>query len=118
MKRMTTTVSYKVPKGWYCNHTMHKSTPLTRCRFCTDLGKGVFTCVLYNEPLTVTEGALIHKAEGCYNKQGIVEDAPTVKPKELIAYALKTYRKTYLALINQGIPEEMAHKAALEEVTK
>ena len=80
MKRLTTKVTYKVPIGPYCNHDNKKSTPLTRCRFCTDLGKYGFTCVLHNEQLA-SMGVLINKCDSCMKKQGIVEDVPTVSPK-------------------------------------
>lgn len=118
MKRMTTTVTYKVPNGTFCNHTMHKSTPLTRCRFCTDLGKNVFTCVLYNEPLKVIEGALIYKSADCLNKVGIVEEAVSINSKELIKYSVTQYRKLYVLFMDQGLPEPLAHKTAYEEVVK
>lgn len=118
MKKLTTTVTYKVPKGLYCNHSMQKSTHSTRCRFCTDLGKGRFTCVLHNMPLDLMEGILIYKTDACLAQQGTVEDTPTLPPKEVAKYALKEYRKLYLSLIKQGYPEEMAHKAAQEGVIK
>lgn len=118
MKKQTTTVTYKVPKGMYCNHKLQKSTPSTRCRFCTDLGKGAFTCVLYNLPLDVMEGKLIYKATPCMKQEGTVEDTPMVNPKDVVKYTIKEYRKIYLSLIKQGYPEELAHKAAQEEVTK
>ncbi len=117
MKRLTTKVTYKVPIGPYCNHTMQKSTPLTRCRFCTDLGKYGFTCVLHNEQLA-SMGVLINKCDSCMKKQGVVEDAPTVPPKDLMIYAVKKYRKLYQDLLRQGFPEPIADKMAQEEVLK
>jgi hypothetical protein len=117
MKKLTTTVTYKVPDGLYCNHTMQKSTPLTRCRFCTDLGKHGFTCVLHNEQLAST-GPIISKCGACLKKQGVVEDIPSVKPKELMKYAVLEYRRIYFELIKQGIPEALADKMAQEEVLR
>ena len=118
MKRLTTKVTYKVPIGPYCNHDNKKSTPLTRCRFCTDLGKYGFTCVLHNEQLTVIGNKLIYKCEACVNQQGVVEDAPTIPPKDLMTYAIKEYRKLYQDLLRQGFPESIADKMAREEVLK
>jgi hypothetical protein len=118
MKRLTTKVTYKVPIGPYCNHTMQKSTPLTRCRFCTDLGKYGFTCVLHNEQLAVLGGKLISKCEACFSQQGIVSDTPTVEPKEIIKFAISEYRRIYKELVKQGFPEPIADKIAQEEVLK
>lgn len=117
MKKLTTTVTYKAPNGLYCNHTMQKSTPLTRCRFCTDLGKYGFTCVLHNEQVA-SIGVLIQKSAKCLSKQGTVEEPLVVSPKALVTYAVKEYRKLYLALIKQGLPDYLADKAAQEEVLK
>ena len=117
MKRLTTKVTYKVPIGPYCNHDNKKSTPLTRCRFCTDLGKYGFTCVLHNEQLA-SMGVLINKCDSCMKKQGVVEDVPTVPPKDLMTYAVKTYRKLYQDLLRQGFPEPIADKMAQEGVLK
>lgn len=65
MKQLKTTVCYNVPEGFYCNHSMRKSTPLTRCRFCTEVSKANFVCVLHNEPLLLESGALIYKTKAC-----------------------------------------------------
>ena len=118
MKRLTTKVTYKVPIGPYCNHTMQKSTSLTRCRFCTDLGKGKFTCVLHNDQLALLGGILVQKSPACMSKQGVVEDVPTVQPKDLMTYAVKEYRKLYQNLLRQGFPEPIADKMAQEGVLK
>lgn len=67
MKTLKTTITYKVPDHEYCNHTMQKSTPHTRCRFCTDIGKNTFVCVLHNQPLAVVSGVLVQKCEECKN---------------------------------------------------
>ncbi len=120
MKRLTTKVIYKVPIGPYCNHDNKKSTPLTRCRFCTDLGKYGFTCVLHNEQLAVLGGKLIYKCEACFSQQGIVSDTPThaVDPKEIIKFAISEYRRIYKELVKQGIPEVLADKLAQKEVSE
>lgn len=118
MKRLTTKVTYKVPIGPYCNHDNKKSTPLTRCRFCTDLGRGKFTCVLHNDQLALLGGALIQKSLACMSKQGMVEDAPYVPPKDLMQYAITEYRRIYNDLLNQGVPDKLAHKMAQKEVSE
>lgn len=118
MKTMTTTVTYKVPDGLYCNHKLQKSTPLTRCRFCTDLGKGMFTCVLYNDPLSVYSGALILKSERCSKQEGYVEDAPLLTPKQIIKHSLAVYHKIYKKMLEAGYPEALAHQVATEEAYK
>ena len=118
MKRLTTKVTYKVPIGPYCNHTMQKSTSLTRCRFCTDLGKGKFTCVLHNDQLALLGGALIQKSPACAAKQGVVGDTPYVSPKDLMQYAITEYRRIYKDLLDQGVPDKLAHKMAQKEALK
>lgn len=118
MKRLTTKVTYKVPIGPYCNHDNKKSTPLTRCRFCTDLGRGKFTCVLHNDQLALLGGALIQKSPACMSKQGVVEDIPTVPPKDLMQYAITEYRRIYMDLLKQGVPDKLAHKIAQKEASE
>lgn len=128
MKKINTTVTYRVSDGNYCNlrQESHKGFPANqRCRFCTQVTKNNFVCVLHNMPLVVEEGCLIRKAQACmrnmaYKSQTVpdVDDTPTLPPKEVAKYALKEYRKLYLALIKQGYPEEMAHKAAQKGVIK
>lgn len=118
MKKLTTTVTYKVPKGMYCNHEMKKSTSFTRCRFATDLGKHGFTCVLHNEPLAVYCGNLLSKCDACFSQHGIVSDTPTVEPKEIIKFAISEYNRIYKDLIKQGVPAGLAEKLAQKEVLK
>ena len=118
MKRLTTKVTYKVPIGPYCNHDNKKSTPLTRCRFCTDLGKGKFTCVLHNDQLLLLDGTLIQKSPACMAKQGVVGDTPYVSPKDLMQYAITEYRRIYKDLLKQGVPDKLAHKMAQKEASE
>jgi hypothetical protein len=65
MRKIKTTLEYLVPDGLYCNHKMAKSNPSTRCRFCTEVSKGVFVCVIHNLPLLVESGYLILKTVEC-----------------------------------------------------
>jgi hypothetical protein len=116
MRRQTVTVTFKAPKGFYCNRTLQKPTPLNRCRFCTDLRQGRYTCVLYNEPLAVTDGVQIDKAPQCLAKDGEVHDEPFVPTQDIIKFSLLEYRKVYTALIKQGVPEKLAHVTAMKEV--
>ena len=118
MVRMTTTVKYKVPRGLYCNHQMKKSTPLTRCRFCTEVHKGSFTCVLYNDQLNVLNGILIQKSPACLSKCKVVEDTPEIPIEDLAKHILSEYRKIYNDLRSNGIPDELADKIAQKEVLK
>lgn len=111
MRRQKTIVIHLVPRGPYCN--IQKTA---RCRFCTEVKKNVFVCVLYNEPL---EGsALIYKTDQCLNKVGTVEDAPLVPPRELMKHTITEYHKAYIKLIASGVPEKLADKAAQEEAMK
>jgi hypothetical protein len=73
--------------------------------------------VLHNEQLAST-GVLISKCPACLKQQGVVEDVPTVPPKDLMTYAVKAYRKLYQDLLRQGFTEPIADKMAQEEVLK
>jgi len=73
--------------------------------------------VLHNEQLAAI-GVMISKCPACLKKQGVVEDVPTVPPKDLMTYAVKEYRKLYQDLLRQGFPEPIADKMAQEGVLK
>lgn len=122
MKRLASTIRYLVPKHQYCNHDLAKSTPNTRCRFCTDLGKGLFVCVLHNEPLLVEQAKLILKTPRCLKASQFckteIEDMPRIPPRELVRQAVLEYRKIYQQLMADGIPEPLADKYAREAVIK
>ncbi len=128
MKKIETTVTYKVSDGCHCNlrRESHKRFPADqRCRFCTNLGKDGFVCVLHNVPLVVEEGCLIRKAQACmrnmaYKSQTVpdVGGLPKVNPKDIIKWALDEYMKTYNQLVKDGYPEALAAKLAKEAVTK
>lgn len=120
MKKIKTTVSYKVSDGMYCNlrFEKHKGFPAEqRCRFCTNLGKDGFVCVLHNMPLVVEEGHLIRKSQACmrniaYRSQTVPDEVeqPKVKPKDLIKWCLTEHNK----LLSEGYPAAIATKAILE----
>lgn len=119
MKTVTTTVKYKVPRGPYCNHTMQKSTILTRCRFCTEVKKGAYTCAMYNQPLAVVDGTLILKEDRCLRQEGVdAPDSYNLNTKDVMKHAITEYRKIYKYLIEQGAPDGLAHKTAQEEALK
>ena len=128
MKKIETTVTYKVSDGFYCNlrqEAWKNFPPEQRCRFCTQVTKNNFVCVLHNIPLVVEEGCLIRKAPQCmknmaYKSQTVPEpeEATKVNPKDLIKWALDEYMKTYNQLVKDGYPEVLAAKLAKEAVTK
>ena len=83
--------------------------------------------MLHNEPLTVSSGIMIHKADDCLAKKGIVEDKPVIesKPalpaiptKEIMKYAITQYKSIYNELLMNNIPDKLAQKYAMEEVLK
>jgi len=128
MKKIKTTVSYKVSDGMYCNlrSEKHKGFPAEqRCRFCTNLGKDGFVCVLHNMLLAVEEGCMIRKTQACmrnmtYKGQIVpdVDDTPKVNPKYIIKCALDEYNRVYNQLIKDGYPAALAMKIAKESVLK
>lgn len=71
MMTLKTTVKYKVPVGMYCYYECNKKSP--RCRFCVEHKKGIFICVLHNEPLAVEQGYLAIKTTGCMKGVSSIE---------------------------------------------
>ena len=60
MKRVKTTVTYKVPDWEFCNCSRLGKPTKDMCRFCVKHGKN-YVCVLHNMPLDVVEGILVKK---------------------------------------------------------
>lgn len=128
MRKIKTTVTYKVSDGNYCNlrTEKHKGFPADqRCRFCTNLGKDGFVCVLHNMPLSLEEGGMIYKSSACmrnmaYKSVEVPDETgtPAVKPKDIIKWALDEYNRTYNKLLNDGYPAALAMKAAKDSVLK
>lgn len=120
MKQLKSTIRYLVPDHQFCNHTLDKSTASTRCRFCTDLGKGVYVCVLHNYPLSVYQGTLIMKTDACLKASRFslqqIDDPPIVPVKEQIKQALVDYRKAYKQAISEGLTDVVADVYAKEAV--
>lgn len=120
MKKVTSTISYRVPDWNFCNvnkfdfdATMSKEL----CRFCVKTKDGP-TCILYNEDLSV-KGGMISKTRACCmasaGYSSTVNSEPTVpvvKPKDIIKHTLETYLKTVESLVKDGYPRNLASTIA------
>lgn len=119
LKKVKTQITYRVPGGCYCNHTVGiLGTPTKdKCRFCVK-DRGGYVCVLHNIPLTVEAKELPLKCRNCVKAtagfQSVVEDEEPVHvdPQAIIKMAVDDYRKIYKKLRTQGYPESMADKLA------
>ena len=115
MKRVKTTVNYKVPDWEFCNCSRLGKPTKDMCRFCVKHGKNC-VCVLHNMPLDVVEGILVKKDIACIKATAgfpsEVEDTIKVDPKTVMKMTLQEYRKAYKQLIAQGYPDNMADKLA------
>lgn len=115
MKRVKTTVNYKVPDWEFCNGSRLGKPTKDMCRFCVKHGKN-YVCVLHNMPLDVVEGILVKKDMACIKATAgfpsEVEDTIQVGPKTVMKMTLQEYRKAYKQLIAQGYPDNMADKLA------
>lgn len=115
MKRVKTTVNYKVPDWEFCNCSRLGKPTKDMCRFCVKHGKN-YVCVLHNMPLDVVEGILVKKDMACIKATAgfpsKVEDTIQVDPKTVMKMTLQEYRKAYKQLIAQGYPDNMADKLA------
>lgn len=120
MKRIKTTVTYKVPEWGYCNHSSFGRPTQSVCRFCVK-HKGTYVCALHNMPLDITDGTLIAKTRECVKAtagfESKVEDNDMqVDPKSVMKLTMQEYRKAYKKLIAQGYPDNMADKLAMQLV--
>lgn len=115
MKRVKTTVNYKVPDWEFCNCSRLGKPTKDMCRFCVKHNKG-YVCVLHNMPLDMVEGILVKKDMACVRATAgftsEVEDGIQVDPKTVMKLTLQEYRKAYKQLISQGYPDAMADKLA------
>lgn len=126
MRKIKSTVHYRVPDGPYCNHNLHGKEP--RCRFCTEHKKGFFVCVLHNEYLVVEQAVLIVKHNKCltakWHKDNEIIDSepqqnkPTVPVQEIVKSAVLTYKKALNELLDQGYSYELADRLATEDIMK
>jgi hypothetical protein len=76
MRKIVTKVTFLVPDGIHCNHANSgpKPNPTKRCRFCTEVSKGSYVCVLYNMPLLLESGYLVQKTNDCLRAAKEVRD--------------------------------------------
>lgn len=120
MKRIKTTVTYKVPDWEFCNCSRLGKPTGDMCRFCVKNGKS-YTCVLHNMPLDTVEGVLVKKDFACIKAtagfKSLVEDSPIqVDPKAVMKMTMQEYQKIYRQLLAQGYPDAMANKLAQQAV--
>lgn len=124
MRKLKTTVNYRVSDGLYCNLTTKrfKGNPAEqRCRFCTNLDERGYVCVLHNERLSLDDGYLIRKAPNCLYHKGVeIEDTDkvTLQPQDIVNWAIDEYSRIYNQLINDGYPVKLAMDAAKEMVSQ
>lgn len=116
-KKVATTVKYNVPAWNYCNCqlTVFGGVSKETCRFCVKTKKG-YSCALYNEPLTVTEGMRVDKTRECAKVtagfNSTVEDAPQIDPQTVIKTTIDEYNRIRKQLLAQGYPAAIAEKFA------
>lgn len=120
MKRIKTTVIYKVPDWEFCNCSRLGKPTGDMCRFCVKCGKS-YKCVLHNMPLDTVEGVLVKKDLACIKAtagfKSLVEDNPIqVDPKAVMKMTMQEYQKAYKQLLAQGYPDAMANKLAQRAV--
>lgn len=119
MKRVKSTVSYKVPNWEFCNCSRLGKPTKDTCRFCVKHGKG-YVCVLHNMPLDTVEGTLVKKDMACIRATAgftsEVEDDIQIDPKAVMKLTLQEYRRAYKQLIAQGYPDAMADKLAQQMI--
>ena len=120
MKKVKTTVTYKVPDWEFCNCSRLGKPTKDMCRFCVKHGKS-YVCVLHNMPLDMTEGVLVKKDPACIKAtagfESVVEDTSVqVDPKAAMKMTMQEYQKIYKQLLAQGYPDTMANKLAQQMV--
>jgi hypothetical protein len=122
MKRIKSTVTYKVPHWNSCNVDRFDidGTPSKQlCQFCIK-ERGGYRCALYDEMLSATGNEVVKTRQCCKATAGfpsVIEPAqpaaaPTIQPKDLMKQTIDLYSKTVNDLITQGYPRPMAEMAA------
>lgn len=123
MKRITSTITYKVPHWNFCNEdnfdygaTLVKAT----CRFCVKDKHG-HKCLLYDKSLSVNNGLISKVPECCKATAGyksVIEpdEVPTIEPKDLMKQTIDLYEKTVKDLTAQGYPQPIAAATAKKYV--
>ena len=124
MKRIKSTVTYKVPHWNFCNVDRFDidATPSDQvCQFCIK-SKGSQRCALYDQPL-MSDGVQIKKLPQCCKAtagfESVIEppEAPTIQPKDIIKHAIEIYTKTVKDLVAQGYPQQLAEQLAMKHLT-
>lgn len=123
MKRVTSTITYKVPNWNFCNEDNFDfdCRPVkATCRFCAKDKTG-HHCLLYDKPLSVSNG-LIQKLPACVDATAgfasVIEpdEVPTLDPKDLMKQTINMYEKTVKDLMAQGYPQPIAATTAKKHV--
>lgn len=118
MKKVTTTVTYRVSEGAYCN--LNDKAP-NKCRFCVKERQG-YICALHNMPLDVELGSLVKKTRQCVKNMARfsthVEDEIQINPAMIMKATIAEYDKLRKSLLAQGYPAAIAEKVAREGVCK
>lgn len=115
MRKISSTVTYKVPSWNFCNDDSLLQSGT--CRFCIKEKAG-HRCTLYDVQLVVRNGLIEKVPECCRATAGFASTidepppAPTVNPKEIIKQAIDMYSKTVKSLVDQGYPQVMAETIA------
>lgn len=128
MYKLTTTVKYRVSTHGYCNLKIVKDKGFpasNRCRFCTNLGKKGFVCVLHNERLAVEDGFLIKKTDACTLNMAHghreVQEPDTgykINLKGAVNWHLNKYAEVFKKLVKDGWGYDYADQAAKENLYK
>ena len=120
MKKVKTTVNYKVPDWEFCNCSRLGKPTKDMCRFCVKHGKN-YVCVLHNMPLGVVEGMIVKKDTACIKATAgfpseVEDNDVQVDPKTVMKMTMQEYQKIYKQLLAQGYPATMANKLAQQMV--
>lgn len=122
LKKVTTSITYKVPAWSHCNlqGNAFGQPSKEKCRFCVK-EKSHYRCALYNEVLDTSQGTLVNKVRACEKASAgftsVVtepEEAPAVSPKTLMKHTIAEYNKLRKQLISQGYPDAIAERVASE----
>lgn len=125
--RLNSNVQYSVPEWEYCNNQrLFRSDKEdgTVCRFCCTVKRGVKACSLYNQPLECVGGVMVKKLPECleaslkgkkYVSNITDQVVARTNPKDIAKAVLKEYRGVYLAYINAGMTDRVAHDLALKQ---
>lgn len=124
MKKIKSTVTYRVPHWNFCNSdNLLDGSELSKnaCRFCIKTKTGRY-CALHDETLDVNDG-FIKKAAACRKitadpriEIDTTPQVPTIQPREIMKQTIELYNKTVNDLIAQGYPKQLADNLAKQYV--